>query len=80
MNPIAQASGHTAGFVKVVWEGERPVGMAAVGGGVSHLVSVAGLLLAGEYTPEKLHSVMIAHPTLDEILPLALNAPRAVPQ
>ena len=80
MNPIAQASGHTAGFVKVVWEGERPVGMAAVGGGVSHLVSVASLLLAGDYTPEKLHTVMIAHPTLDEILPLAMNAPRAVPQ
>lgn len=56
MNPIAQASGHTAGFVKVVWEGERPVGMAAVGGGVSHLVSVASLLLAGRlYARETAH-------------------------
>lgn len=54
--------------------------MAAVGGGVSHLVSVASLLLARRLYAEKLHTVMIAHPTLDEILPLAMNAPRAVPQ
>lgn len=46
------------------------------GHGVSHLVTVAQLLMVGGYTPEKLHEVMIGHPTLDEIVPAAIRAPR----
>ena len=76
LNPIAQASGGTAGFVKVVWHEGRIAGIAAVGAGVSHLVTVAQLLMKDEYTGKKLHEVMFAHPTLDEIVPLAIRATR----
>jgi dihydrolipoamide dehydrogenase len=75
-NPIAQASGGTAGFVKVVWEQGRIAGIAAVGSGVSHLVTVAQLLVKDGYTESKLHEVMFAHPTLDEIVPMAIRAPK----
>ena len=51
-------------------------GIAAIGHGVSHLVTVAQLLMVGGYTPERLHEVMIGHPTLDEIVPAAIRAPR----
>ena len=42
------------------------------------LVTVAQLLMVGGYTPERLHEVMIGHPTLDEIVPAAIRAPRAI--
>lgn len=76
LNPIAQAAGASGGFVKVVWDGDAIAGIAAIGHGVSHLVTVAQLLMVGGYTPEKLHDVMIGHPTLDEIVPAAIRAPR----
>ncbi len=78
LNPIAQAAGASGGFVKVVWDGDVIVGIAAIGHGVSHLVTVAQLLIVGGYTPEKLHEVMFGHPTLDEIIPAAIRAPRVV--
>lgn len=76
LNPIAQASGLTGGFVKAVWNGERLAGMAAIGHGVSHLVTVAQLLVMQGATPENLHHIMFAHPTLDEIVPAAIAAKR----
>ena len=76
LNPIAQASGLTGGFVKAVWDGERLAGMAAIGHGVSHLVTVAQLLVMQGATPENLHHIMFAHPTLDEIAPAAIAAKR----
>ena len=76
LNPIAQAAGASGGFVKVVWDGDVIAGSAAGGHGVSHLVTVAQLLMVGGYVPEKLHEVMFGHPTLDEILPAAIRAPR----
>ncbi len=76
MNPIAQASGGTAGFVKVVWSQGRIEGIAAIGAGVSHLVTVAQMLLKEGYSEHKLHEIMFAHPTLDEIVPMAINAPK----
>lgn len=72
-NPIAQAHAETAGFVKAVWEGDSLAGMAAVGHGVSHLVTAAQLLVLGRHEP---HSFMAAHPTLDEALVAALTAER----
>ena len=78
LNPIAQAAGASGGFVKVVWDGDAIAGIAAIGHGVSHLVTVAQLLMVGGYTPERLHEVMIGHPTLDEIVPAAIRAPRAI--
>lgn len=76
LNPIAQAAGSSGGFVKVVWDSDAIAGIAAIGHGVSHLVTVAQLLMVGGYGPEKLHEVMIGHPTLDEIVPAAIRAPR----
>lgn len=58
--------------MKVVWAGDAIAGIAAIGHGVSHLVTVAQLLMVGGYTPERLHEVMIGHPTLDEIVPAAI--------
>ena len=75
-HPIAQAPGASGGFVKVVWDGDAIAGIAAIGHGVSHLVTVAQLLMVGGYKPERLHEVMIGHPTLDEIVPAAIRAPR----
>ncbi|MDR2055537.1 MAG: NAD(P)/FAD-dependent oxidoreductase [Desulfovibrio sp.] len=76
MNPIAQAGGGCAGFVKVVWDQGSIAGIAAVGAGVSHLVTVAQLLMKHGYEEQKLRQVMFAHPTLDEIIPLAIRAPK----
>jgi len=74
MNPMARASGDTSGFVKVVWDKGRIAGIAAVGHGVSHLVTAAQLLVKGSYGGSKLQEVMFAHPTLDELLPMAITA------
>lgn len=76
INPIAQAYAGTAGMVKAVWSDGKLMGIAAVGHGVSHLVTVAQLLIKEGYTVERLHEIMFAHPTLDEIVPAALRAPR----
>lgn len=75
-NAIAQAGGDASGFVKVVWHNGELAGIAALGHGVSHLVTVAQLLLLGQYHGEALHTFMFAHPTLDEALHAALEAPR----
>ena len=76
LNPIAQAGGLTGGFVKAVWDADRLAGMAAIGHGVSHLVTVAQLLVMQGATPDNLHRIMFAHPTLDEIIPAAIAAKR----
>ncbi len=69
-NPIAQAAGATQGFVKAVWESidgqERVVGMAAVGHGVSHLITQATMIVAAGWTRKDAESIIFAHPTLDE--------------
>lgn len=73
-NPIAQAHGATTGFAKAVWDGDKLVGLAAVGYKVSHLITAAQLLVMGNYSGEALHSFMFCHPTLDEILKNTLTA------
>ena len=76
VNPIAQAHAGNTGLCKAVWEGDTLVGMAALGHGASHLVTAAQLLIIGNRSPETLHDFMFAHPTLDELLASAINAPR----
>lgn len=78
LNAIAQSHGDSSGFVKAVWKGDELMGIAAIGHGVSHLVTAAQLLLHGQYTGERAHSFMFAHPTLDEALATALRAPKEV--
>lgn len=77
-NAIAQAGGDPAGFIKVVWHEGRMVGIAALGHHVSHLVTVAQLLILGRYHGDRLHQFMFAHPTLDEILVSAITAPKEI--
>ena len=77
-NAIAQAGGDAAGFVKVVWRNGNIAGIAALGHGVSHLVTAAQLLLLGQYHGDALNAFMFAHPTLDEALHAALEAPQEV--
>ena len=77
-NAIAQAGGDASGFVKVVWHNGSLVGIAALGHGVSHLVTAAQLLLLGQYHGDALHSFMFAHPTLDEALHAALESPKEI--
>ena len=75
-NAIAQAGGDAAGFVKAVWRDGQLAGIAALGHGVSHLVTAAQLLLLGQYHGSALNAFMFAHPTLDEALHAALEAPQ----
>ncbi len=75
-NPIAQSYGTTHGFVKVLWAENRMVGIAAVGHGVSHLVSVATIMVSRAWRVEDVHGIVWAHPTLDEALGMAATAPR----
>ena len=77
-NAIAQAGGDASGFVKIVWHNGALAGISALGHGVSHLVTAAQLLLLGQYHGDALHAFMFAHPTLDEALHAALEAPREV--
>lgn len=77
-NAIAQAGGDASGFVKIVWHNGALAGIAALGHGVSHLVTAAQLLLLGQYHGEALHSFMFAHPTLDEALHVALESPKEI--
>ena len=75
-NPIAQSYGATQGFVKALWVDNRVHGIVAVGHGVSHLVSAATIIVKQQWQPDDVHSIIWAHPTLDEALELALTAPR----
>lgn len=75
-NAIAQAGGDASGFIKVVWQDGSIAGIAALGHGVSHLVTAAQLLLIGQYHGSALDAFMFAHPTLDEALHAALEAPQ----
>lgn len=75
-NPIAQSYGATHGFVKVLWVEGKMAAIAAVGHGVSHLVSAATIMVSRQWTEEDVHSIIWAHPTLDEALEAAATAPR----
>lgn len=72
-NPIAQVAGAPGGFVKVVWAGDAIAGIAAIGHGVSHLVTAAQLLMVGGHTPERLYEVMIGYPASNEIVPAVIR-------
>ncbi|MDQ7031187.1 MAG: dihydrolipoyl dehydrogenase [Desulfonauticus sp.] len=73
-NPIAQAHGVSSGFVKVIWQNNKVVGISAVGYKVSHLVTLATIIVSQGWTKETTHNYIFAHPTLDESLKEALLA------
>lgn len=74
-NPIAQAYGTTGGCIRVAWVDGRVAGISAIGHGVSHLVTLAALIVTQRWTRDGVHDVIFAHPTLDEALEAALLAP-----
>jgi dihydrolipoamide dehydrogenase len=75
-NAIAQSLGHTRGCVRMLWEGDELRGVSAFGGGVSHLVSAAALLLERNVKKNLPPPILFAHPTLDELLESAIFAPK----
>lgn len=75
-NPVAQAAAAPHGLVKVVWSGERVVGVSAVGHGVLHFVSAAVIMVDQGWSRERVEDMVFAHPTLDETLRQALLAPQ----
>jgi dihydrolipoamide dehydrogenase len=74
-NVIAQSMGNTRGGVRMLWEGDELRGVSAYGGGVSHLVTAAALLLELGVKKNLPPPVLFAHPTLDELLESAMLAP-----
>ncbi|MDD3313378.1 FAD-dependent oxidoreductase [Pseudodesulfovibrio sp.] len=75
-NPMAQAHAATQGFVKVIWSAGKVVGVTAVGHDVSRLCTAATLIVAQGWREVDIHSIMFAHPSLDEALLTALRAER----
>lgn len=75
-NSVAQAYGAPHGLVKVVWNGERVVGVSAVGHGVLHFVSASTVMVDQGWTRDRVEDMIFAHPTLDETLRQALLAQR----
>ena len=76
-NPIAQAHGSPQGFVKIAWVEGRVAGVCAVGFGVSQFTTLAGVMVRQGWTSEDVEKVVFPHPSLDEAVAAALNAPRA---
>ena len=77
-NPIIQSYGTTHGFIKVAWVDGKVQSITAVGHGVSHLVTLAAIMVTEKWTKKNIHSVIFAHPTLDEALESAMLASQAV--
>lgn len=75
-NPMAQAHAATQGFVKVVWSGNKVVGVTGVGHDVSRLVTPATIIVQQGWTLEDVHKTIFPHPSLDEALLMALTAER----
>lgn len=73
-NPIAQSHGHTQGLVKIVWSDGAVQGVSAVGHGVSHLITLAEIMVQDHWSVERAEQTIFAHPTLDEALLAALLA------
>ncbi|MEG6550114.1 2-oxoglutarate dehydrogenase, partial [Desulfocurvibacter africanus] len=75
-NPIAQAHGATSGFVKIVWSGDTVVGACGVGHGVSHLATLAAVMVREGWTAREVERTVFPHPSVDEALMEALRAER----
>jgi dihydrolipoamide dehydrogenase len=73
-NPIAQAHGATAGFMKCVWGEDRLIGVTGVGYGVAGLATLALVLVRQGWTQKQARELIFPHPTLDESLKAALLA------
>lgn len=75
-NPIAQAHGATNGFVKIAWSGGKVAGACGVGFGISHLATLAAVMVREAWTAEDVERTVFPHPSIDEALMEALRAER----
>jgi dihydrolipoamide dehydrogenase len=71
-NAIAQSSGQTRGFVKMIWTDSRLRAVCAVGHGVSHLAGASAFLVEKGARRKAPLPILFAHPTLDEALESAM--------
>ena len=74
-NPLAQASGHTQGFLRAIWEDGVLRSIVAVCHEASHLGAAAALLVERKLRHGNLSPIIFAHPTLDENLKSLLESP-----
>ena len=74
-NSLAQATGHTQGFLQAVWENGVLRSVLAVCHEASHLGAAAALLVERKCRYGNLSPIVFAHPTLDESLKSLLEAP-----
>ena len=77
-NPIVQSYGATQGFIKIAWVDGSIHSITAIGHGVSHLVTLAATIVTQKWNRKSVHTVIFAHPTLDEALESAMLAPQVV--
>ncbi len=77
-NPIAQAHADTLGIVKVFWKGGKVRGVTAVGHGVSHLTTLATVMVMQGWGQRQLDEFIFPHPSIEEALLEACRAERKV--
>lgn len=75
-NPIAQAHAETQGVVKVFWKVGKVRGVTAVGYGVSHLTTLATVMVMQGWDLEQLDAFIFPHPSIEEALLEACKAER----
>ncbi len=77
-NAISQSYGSAQGFVKVAWIDGSIRSITAFGHGVSHLVTLAEIIVANKWRKNDINKVIFAHPTLDEALKSAMLSMQAL--
>ncbi|HSQ41383.1 MAG TPA: dihydrolipoyl dehydrogenase, partial [Fibrobacteraceae bacterium] len=72
----ARASGHTEGFVKMLFHAETGhlLGAQILGGDAAEMIAALGVALRQGLTAEQIHTTVFAHPTLSEGIPEAALA------
>lgn len=73
-NAIAQAAGHSHGFVRVAWVDGKVRSISAVGHGVSHLVLQSTIMVEQHWTKNNVKDLIFTYPTLDEAIKSAMLA------
>ncbi|MFW5488012.1 MAG: dihydrolipoyl dehydrogenase family protein [Desulfovibrio sp.] len=75
-NPIAQAHAETQGMVKVFWKNNKVCGVTGVGYGVSHLTTLATVMVMQGWSRTDLDEFIFPHPSIEEALLEACHAER----
>jgi dihydrolipoamide dehydrogenase len=73
-SPVAQAYGSSHGVIKVLWSEGRVAGITGIGHRMTGLVTLAEVIVKQGWERERIHGIVVAHPTMDEGLKEALLA------